>query len=63
MRAVVLCVWFCGAHNDVEVESDVGVDEPGGMIGGEADRVVACFVGREGEFALEGPSGLDHHES
>jgi hypothetical protein len=57
---VVLDVGFCGADDDVEVEADVGVTEPGGVVGGEADGVVACLVGGEGESAVEGPDGADN---
>ena len=59
MGPVVLYVWLGGADDDVEVETDVGVTEPGGVVCGETDGVVACFVGGEGEAAVEGPDGAD----
>ena len=56
-------VWFCRTYNDVEVESDVCVAKPGGMICRETDGVVACLMGCEGKFAFEGSSGLHYHKS
>lgn len=52
MSSIVFRVWFRGAYDDVEVETDVGVGEPGGVVCGEADGVVACFVRCECESAV-----------
>jgi hypothetical protein len=54
---VVLKVGLGRAYDDVEVETDVGVGEPGGVVRGEADGVVACFVGGESEAAFGGAEG------
>lgn len=54
MPTVVVKVGFCGAYDDVEVETDVGAGKPGGVVGGEADGVVACFVGGECEATFCG---------
>lgn len=52
VSTIVFSVGFCGAYDDVEVETDVGVGEPGGVVCGEAEGVVACFVGCECESAV-----------
>lgn len=44
VRAVELDVGAGGANNDVEIEADVRRGEPGGIVGAEADGVVACVV-------------------
>jgi len=56
--SVVFEVCFCCAYYDVEVETDVGVGEPGGIVCGEAERVVTCFVGGECEAAFGGAFGF-----
>lgn len=45
--AVLLDVCLGGADDDVEVHAYVGVGEPRGVVGGEADGVVASDVGGE----------------
>lgn len=57
--AVLLDVGFCCADYDVEVEADVGVGEPGGVVCGETDGVVACVVGGKGELAVWGADCFD----
>lgn len=59
--AVVLDVAFGAADDNVEVELDVpGGGEPaGGVVGREADGVVACFMGGECEAAVVWPAGSD----
>lgn len=54
MRAVVLGICFCGADNDVQIQADVRVGEPGRVICGKADRMVACFVRGECECTFAG---------
>lgn len=61
MRAVELDVGARGADDDVEVEADVRGGEPGGVVRAEADGVVACVVGGEGEPAFGGPFGFDDY--
>jgi hypothetical protein len=39
----------------------VGIGEPGCVIRGEADGVVACFVGCEGESAVAGSFSIDDY--
>ncbi|KAG6851555.1 hypothetical protein H0H87_000538, partial [Tephrocybe sp. NHM501043] len=56
VRPVVLDVGLSGADDDVEVEADVGVGEPGGVVGGEADGVVTGVVG---EAPLSRAGGFD----
>jgi len=52
--AVVVEVVFGGADDDVEVETDMGTGEPGGIVCGEADGVIACFVRGKCEAAFRG---------
>lgn len=61
VRPVLFDVGLRGADDDVEVEPDVGLGaEPGGgVVRGEADGVVAGFVGGEGEAGVWGSAGLD----
>jgi hypothetical protein len=58
VSAVMLKVGLSGAYYDVEVETDVGVGKPGGVIRGEADGVIACFVRGECEAAFGGAFGF-----
>lgn len=44
MSSIVFEVGFSSTDDDVEVETDVSVGEPRGVVGGEAEGVVACFV-------------------
>ena len=44
MSSIVFEVGFSSTDDDVEVETDVSVGEPGGVVGGETEGVVACFV-------------------
>jgi hypothetical protein len=54
----MLKVGLGGTYYDVEVETDVGVGEPGGVIRGEADGMIACFVGGKCEAAFGGAFGF-----
>lgn len=56
---VLLHVGLGGADDDVQVHSDVRMAEPGGVIGAEADGVVACVVRGKCEAAFQRSDGLD----
>ncbi|KAG6855635.1 hypothetical protein H0H87_012815, partial [Tephrocybe sp. NHM501043] len=61
VHPVVLNVSLGNGEGDdnVEVEADVGVEEPGGVVGGEADGVVTSVVGGECEAPLGSAGGFD----
>lgn len=63
MGAVVFDVIFRGANDDIEVQANVGVTEPRGMIRGETDGVVAGVVGCKGEFSFLRTSSFDQDVS
>jgi len=63
MGAVVLDVTFGGADDDIEIQPNVGVTEPRGMIRGETDGVVAGVVGCKGEFSFLGTGSSDQDVS
>ena len=63
MGAVLFDVAFRGADDDIEVQANVGVTEPRGMIRGEADGVVAGIVRCKGEFSFLGTGSFNQDVS
>ena len=60
MRPVLFEIGLGGPDDDVEVHADVCVREPGGVVGAEADGVVARFVRGESEATVQRACGLDY---
>jgi hypothetical protein len=54
----VLYVGFCRANDNVEIQADVGVAEPRGVVRRETDGVVSCFVRGKRKSTVQGPGSL-----